>query len=143
MSLSIINRNSTANITITMPGGSPLTYKAQFNRFDVRAFAGKTDTTTFASETNGSSEQNAINYIVTYGGISKTGVDGSNGAAVNGDLLALPQDVASTWQFATGASIAGTWDYDDHTVSRIAGGVSTFAGIATSDGTVTIAWPET
>lgn len=142
MSLTTVNRSSVADVKLTLPGGSLKSYKAQFNRFGMRAVTPEIDITTFAGEVNGETDQGATRYIVTYAGITKTGIDGSNGEAVHADLLTNPPNVASTYQWATGATLAGTFNYNDHSIERIAGTVSVFAGAGVSNGTVTIAWPE-
>lgn len=141
MPLATINRNSTADVTMTFPSLTSKSYKAQFSRFDVDASTPEIDVTTFAGEVNGEFEQGPNSTTVTFAGITKTGVDGTNGTAAVGILLSNPQNVVGTWQFHTGASVASTWNFNRCTVSRPAGVASTFAGFARSTATVTIAWP--
>lgn len=127
--MGIINRNSAALITIDGD-----TFNSSFTRFDARAVSPEIDITTFASEVNGEFDRGATRYIITFAGITRT--DGPLST-----LLENPTDLASTWQFDTGASIAGDFNYNDVTASRIAGTTSVFAGTATSTGSVTLDWP--
>lgn len=141
MALTLINRNSAADVTMTLPGGSALSYKAQFSRFDMRAATPEIDVTTFAGEVSGEYDQGATRYTVTFAGITKKGTD--TGGAVTGSLLANPAGVTSIWQWDTGCTVSGSFNFTDFTSSRVAGGTSVFAGTATGTGTVTIAWVAT
>jgi hypothetical protein len=138
MALTLINRNSAADVTLTFAGSSALTYKAQFSRFDMRAASPEIDVTTFAGEVSGEFDQGATRYTCTFAGITKKGI--ATGGAVTGTLLGNPLGVTSVWQWDTGCTVSGSFNFTDFTSSRVAGGTSVFAGTATGTSTITIAW---
>lgn len=147
MPLTQIGRSSTADVLLTLPSLSSKSYKCQLSQFAARAITPPISRVTFCNEANPSRVAGDTTYIVTFAGLLKKGIDGTDGTAMLGILLTNPYAVAGTWQFDTGCSIAsavsgtGTgWDFEDVTGQRTAGIDAVFAGSCSTTGTVTLAW---
>lgn len=140
MALTLVNRLSAGDVTLTLPSGSPLSYKAQFARFDVDATTPEIDVTTFAGEANGEFDQGSSNVMIDYVLVNKKGTLASNGSAIVGVLLGNVPGVVGVFQFDTGCSVAGTFNFNSTRASRPAGGTSISTGRARATGAVTISW---
>lgn len=142
MALTQIGRSSTADVLLTLPTLTSKSYKCQFSQFSVRAITPPIERVTFCNETNPDRDPGDTTYIITFAGLLKKGIDGSNGIAMHAILLTNPYDVPGTWQFDTGCSIASTagFDFEDVTLVRTAGIDAVFAGSCSTRQTVTLAW---
>jgi hypothetical protein len=142
MSLTQIGRSSTASVLLTFPTLTSKSYTAQFNLFNVRAVTPPISRVTFANETNPTNDPGDTTYIITFAGLLKKGIDGSNGTALLGILLTNPYAVPGTWQYDTGCSIASTagFDFQDCSGTRAAGIDAVFSGSCSTTQTVTLAW---
>lgn len=142
MALSLINRLSAGDVTLTLPASSALSFKEHFARFDVDATTPEIDVTTLAGEVNGEFDQGSSIVTIDFVIVVKKGV-ASTGFGLTGALLANPPGVAGTFKFDTGCTIAGTWNFNNCRASRPAGQTAIATGRARATGAVTIAWAIT
>jgi hypothetical protein len=141
MSLTQIGRDSTADVLLTLPTLTSKSYKCQFFTFSVRAVTPPIVRTTFCNESNPQQDPGDTTYIVTFAGLLKKGVDGSNGIAILAQLLTNPYNVPGTWQYDTGCSVAATdWAFKDCEGTRTAGIDATFQGSCDTTSDATLAW---
>jgi len=142
MALTQIGRTSTADVLLTLPSLTSKSYKCQFSQFSVRAVTPPIERITFCNEANPERDPGDTTYIITFAGLLKKGVDGTDGTAILGILLTNPYAVPGTFQFDTGCSIASAtgFDFEDVTGSRIAGVDAVFAGSCSTSEAVTLAW---
>ena len=142
MALTQIGRESTADVLLTLPSLTSKSYKCQFFQFSVRAVTPPIERITFCNEENPDRDPGDTTYIVSFAGLIKKGVDGTDGIALHAILLTNPYDVPATWQFDTGCSIASAtgFDFEDVQLTRTAGVDAVFGGSCSTRRAVTLAW---
>lgn len=130
-----IGRNSTADIKISAAGGGAQTsYRGQFREFSMRCVIPQVDTSTFASEPNTEYEAGETIFVATFAGKLQFGT-GAVGA-----MMPPPQLCDCTWQYHTGCTVSGKFNFDDTLATRVTNVNATLAGTARGTGIIGIAW---
>lgn len=109
-------------------------YRGQSTFFSIRCLTPQLESSTFQDEPNTATEPGDVTFLATFAMLLKQGA----GAWLS--FFPGPQKVASTYTFATNATVGGTWSYDDVLAARPVNANATLAGTARSSGVVVVTW---
>jgi hypothetical protein len=129
------NNAGQATISLTIPaGGSATQWECIFSSMELTADTQEFDASTFCSEPQEETEPGNTIYTMSLVGLLK------KGRAIIATLLANPRLAPGTFTFATGCSIAGTWNFNNTIARRVANQNAILSTRCRSSGTVTLAW---